>query len=297
MVTKPNFLLEYAIDSLLKTFNQERKPVMKKAHFFKLMNLLDTRLKNQEVDIGLPGYWYKYGFYIEINHLNSVLPRDFSKFYIINDTFIVPPLNPRKKYEILDEIKNKIDSTIRSLWQQFGFKPGYGAAIKKKSYEINAPYKFNSIFQEYIDIVNRTETGFISKKETLEPVLDKLLSEFPDKNFSELYDTYLEWDDTTRLCIDLLSGKKQDELIKDLEELFWETFSKGVRIRHNQNIPDPEIITRWKIEYEHEIPKTHKHIENIRNSLLLDKYKASGKDETLVKELMKKAYEMSLEAN
>ncbi|MDD5617003.1 MAG: hypothetical protein PHH85_12480 [Candidatus Methanoperedens sp.] len=297
MVTKPNFLLEYAIDSLLKTFNQERKPVMKKAHFFKLMNLLDTRLKNQEVDIGLPGYWYKYGFYIEINHLNSVLPREFSKFYVINDTFIVPPLNPRKKYEILDEIKNKIDSTIRSLWQQFGLKPGYGAAVKKKSYEINAPYKFNSIFQEYIDIVNRTETGFISKKETLEPVLDKLLPEFPDKAFFELYDTYLEWDDTTRLCLDLLSGKKEEELIKELEELFWETFSKGVRIRHNQNIPDPEIIKRWKIEYEYEIPRTHKHIENIRNSLLLDKYKSSGKDEILVKQLMKKAYQMSAEAN
>lgn len=296
MVTKPNFLLEYAIDSLLKTFNQERKPVMKKSHFFKLMNLLDTRLKNQGVDIGLPSYWYKYGSYIEIKHLDCVLPRDFSKFYMI-DEFVVPPLNPRRKYEILDEIKNKIDLTIRSLWKQFGFRSGYGNAVKKKSYEINAPYKFNSIFQEYIDIVNRTETGFISKKETLEPVLDNLLSEFPDKEFSELYDTYLEWDDTTRLCLDLLSGKKQYELIKELEELLWETFSKGVRILHNQNIPNPEIIMRWKIEYESEIPKTHKHIENIRNSLLSEKYKASGKDETLVKQLMKKAYEMSMEAN
>ena len=296
MVTKPNFLLEYTIDSLLKTFNQERKPVMKKAHFFKLMNLLDARLKKQGVDIELPGYWYKFGFYIEINHLNSVLPRDFSKFYMM-DEFIVPPLNTRKKYEILDEIKNKIDITIRYLWKEFGFKSGYGNAVKKKSYEINAPYKFNSIFQEYIDIVNRTETGFISKKDTLEPVLDNLLSEFPDKDFSELYDTYLEWDDSTRLCLDILSGKKQYELIKEMEELLWETFSKGVRIRHNQNLPDPGIITRWKIEYESEIPRTHKHIENIRNSLLSANYKASGKDETLVKKLMKKAYEMSMEAN
>ncbi|NJD54717.1 MAG: hypothetical protein FIB07_17895 [Candidatus Methanoperedens sp.] len=211
--------------------------------------------------------------------------------------FIVPPLSARKKYEILDEIKNKIDLTIRYLWKEFGFKSGYGTAAKKKSYEVNAPYKFNSIFQEYIDIVNRTETGFISKKETLEPVLDNLLSEFPDKDLSELYDTYLEWDDTTRLCLDLLSGKKEDELIKELEELFWETFSKGIRIRHNQNIPDPEIKKRWKIEYEYEIPRTHKHIENIRNSLLSDKYKASGKDETLVKQLMKKTYEMSMGAN
>ncbi|CAG1006026.1 MAG: hypothetical protein MPEBLZ_04531 [Candidatus Methanoperedens nitroreducens] len=126
----------------------------------------------------------------------------------------------------------------------------------------------------------------------MEPVLDKLLSEFPDKEFSELYDTYLEWDDTTRLCLDLLSGKKQYELIKELEELLWETFSKGVRMRYNKNIPDSEII-----EYESEIRKTQMHIENIRNFLLSEKYTASGKDETLVRQLMKKAYEMSVEAN
>lgn len=39
------------------------------------------------------------------------------------------------------------------------------------------------------------------------------------------------------------------------------------------------------------------HIENIRNFLLSEKYTASGKDETLVRQLMKKAYEMSVEAN
>jgi hypothetical protein len=39
------------------------------------------------------------------------------------------------------------------------------------------------------------------------------------------------------------------------------------------------------------------HIENIRNSLLCEKYTTSGKDESLVKQLMKKAYEMSVEAN
>ena len=103
---------------------------------------------------------------------------------------------------------------------------------------INAPYKFNSIFQEYIDIVNRPETGFISKKETLEPLLDNLLSEFPDKDIPELYYTYYEWDDTMRLCLDLLSGKKQYKLIKEMKELFWEIFSKGVRIVRNQNSPD-----------------------------------------------------------
>ncbi len=36
--------------------------------------------------------------------------------------------------------------------------------------------------------------------------------------------------------------KKKMSSLRNLEELLWETFSKGVRILYNQNIPDPEII-------------------------------------------------------
>lgn len=293
MVTKPNFLLEYAIDSLLKTFNPERKPVMLQFHFFKLMNLLDTRLKKQGVDLELPGYWYKYGFYIEPRFLDTVLPRKFNETYMPSGTYVIPPIHPRKKYEIAEVIRHKIDSTVYWLWQKYGFKPHYGTKAKRESYEINAPYQFNTTFQEFIEIVNRKETGFVSRKESLEPVLDRLLSEFPEKEFPELYSTYLEWDDTIRLILDCLPDKKQEELTNSLMELFWETYSKGVRIRHNQHIPIPDILKHWKSEYEKSIPDAYKQIENIRRNVLLDHYKASGKDEKLVQQLMKKAYEMS----
>lgn len=293
MVTKPNFLLEYAIDSLLKTFNPERKPVMRQSHFFKLMNLLDTRLRKQGVDIELPGYWYKYGFYIENRFLDAVLPRKFNETYMISGTYVAPPLHPRKKYEVAEDIRHKIDLTIHWLWQKYGFKPDYGAKAKKESYEINVPYKFNTTFQEFIEIVNRRETGFVSRKESLEPVLDILLSEFPEKEFPELHSTYLEWDDTIRLILDCVPDKKQGELTNNLMELFWETYSKGVRIRHNQHIPIPGILKHWKNEYEKSIPDAYKQIEIIRRNVLLEHYRASGKDEKLVKQLMKKAYEMS----
>lgn len=296
MATKHNFLLEYAIDTLLKNFNPERKPVMAKYHFFKLMNLLDTRLKKQEVDIKLPGYWYQYGFFIEIRFLDAVLPRDFSKFYMINQNNIVPPLYPRRKYDISDDIKLKIDSTVRWLWKKYGFKSNYGTKAKKESYEINAPYEFNTIFQEYIETANHKEVGFISRKESLEPVLDKLLSEFPETDFPELYDTFLGWDDTTRLVLDCVPEKEQYNLVKKLMDLFWESYSKGVRIQYNQNIPLPDISEQWKKEYEYAISNAYKQIENIRKDVLNDYYKASDKDEELVKKLMKKTYEMSVEA-
>ncbi len=296
MVSKPNYLLEYAIDSLLKTFNPDRKPVMPKSYFFKLMNLLDSRLRGQGVDIELPGYWYKFGFYIELNHLDIILPRPFTEFYMIDSTHVVPQQHPNRKYQILDHLKVKIDSTVYWLWKQYGFKPHYGTKAKKESYEINSPYKFNTIFQDYIKIVERAETGLVSKKEILEPILDSLLSEFPEKDFSELYSTYLEWDDTTRLILEFVPIKKRDELIKELMDFFWETYSMGVRIRHNQHIPTPDIIHRWKKEYELSIPDTYDQIENMRKKVLLDHYKTSGKDEVLVRQLMKKSYEMSVGA-
>ncbi len=296
MVSKPNYLLEYAVDSLLKTFNPDRKPVMPKSYFFKLMNLLDTRLRDQDVDIELPGYWYKFGFYIELNFLDIVLPRPFTKFYMIDSTHVVPPQHPNRKYQILDHVKTKIDSTVYWLWKKYGFKSNYGAKAKKESYEINSPYKFNTIFQEYIKIVERNETGLISKKESLEPILDSLLSEFPEKEFPELYNIYLEWDDTTRLILDCVPGKKKDELLKELMGLFWETYSTGVKIRHNQNIPIPDILQRWIKDYKLVIPDTYNQIENIRKNVLLEHYKASGKEEELVQQLMEKAYEMSAEA-
>ncbi len=94
MVKTPNLLLEYAIDSLLKTFNSQRKPVMPQSTFYKLMNILDTRLRNQGVDIELPGYWYRYGFYIDINFLDiRVSPRFVQKytlrFFISLNTILI----------------------------------------------------------------------------------------------------------------------------------------------------------------------------------------------------------------
>lgn len=294
MVSKPNFLLEYAIDSLLKTFNPERKPVMPQSHFFKLMNLLDTRLKKQGVDIGLPGYWYKYGFFIEMRFLDAVLPRKFSEFYMISGTHVAPPRHPRRNYDIKEEVKRKIDSAIHRL-ERYRFKSDYGAKAKRESYEINAPYKFNTSFQDYIEIASRTENGFLTKKENLEPVLDKLLSEFPEKEFPELYSTYLEWDDTVRLILDCVTEEKQGELIKKLMELFWDTYSKGVRIKHNQNIPIPGLVDQWKAEYINSIPDSDREIESTRKKVLLEHYRQSGKDEKLVKQLMKKAYDISRE--
>ncbi len=290
MATKNNPLLEYSIDSLLKAFNPERKPVVKQSHFSKLMNLLDTRLKKQGIDIELPGYWYKYGFYVEPRFLDWILPRKFTEFYIVNNA-VAPPMYPKRDYGLKADIKNKIDSTIHSLWQKYRYKEDYGGKAKRDSYEINSPYKFNNIFQDYIDVVKRREKGFVSRKEQLEPLLDDLLNNFPEDDFCELFDLYLEWDDTIRLILDCISSNKQYDLTNDLTDKFWEIFSKGVRIRHHQNIPDETIIDEWNQEYGKSIPAFYKELEDIRQGILSENYESSGENEETVKKLMKCAYE------
>jgi hypothetical protein len=289
MATKNNPLLEYSIDSLLKAFNPERKPVLKHSHFSKLMNLLDTRLRKQGIDLELPGYWYKYGYYIEPGFLDLILPRKFTESYTLDNT-VVPPMPPKRDYGLKADIKNKIDSTIHSLWQKYGYKEDYGRKAKKDSYEINSPYKFNTIFQDYIDIVNRRERGFVSRKEQIEPLLDELLNNFPEDDFPELFDLYLEWDDTIRLILDCISSNKQYGLTIDLTDKFWDIFPNGVRIRHNQNIPDKNVIDKWKKKYEESIPVFYKELEDIREKTLSENYESSSENEKTVKKLMKCAY-------
>jgi hypothetical protein len=291
MVTKPNPILEYSIDSLLKAFNTYRKPVLNHSHFSKLMNLLDTRLRKQGIDMELPGYWYKYGFYIEPRFLDSALPRKFTEYYTLDDT-VVPPMHPKRDYGLKADIKKTIDSIVRYLWKQYGYKSDYGKKVKSDSYQINSPYDFNTIFQDYIDVVNRKERGFGSRKDQLESLLDDLLNNFPEDDFPELFDLYLEWDDTVRLILDCISSEKQYSLIVDLRDKFWDVFSEGVRIIHHQNIPDEKsIIDEWERKYEQSIPAFYHELEDLREEILSDNYEFSDKNEDTVKKLLKCAYE------
>lgn len=295
IMMESNYTLDYSIDSLIKAFNPDHKSVMNKAHFFKLMNLLDTRLKKQGIDIGLPGYWYQYGFYIEPRFLDAVLPRKFSDQYMRGDC-MYPSQNSKYNYTIPPKIKQSIDSIISNLLEQFRYKSGYGQLAKDESYEKNTPHKFNTIFQKYIEIAGRSEAECASKKEILESILNNLLSEFPEKDYPELYDIYLEWDDTTRLILDCVpAGKMQNETVKALMNLFWETYSKGVRIQHNQNIPIDNLVDKWREEYKKSLTGVYKTIRDIRKNVFSKYYERSDDGDVFVKQLMEKAYEMSIE--
>lgn len=291
---KNNQLLEYAVDSLLKNFNPESKPIMKKMHFFKLMDLLDTRLKKQGIDIKYPSYWYKYGSYSETRLLENIIPT-FSNRYQRKE-FIMPPYPARKNYNIESKTMSIINRTVRFLCDQFRYQDEYGSKAKKASYNLNSPYEFNTLFQEYISAVESKSIWFHSRKEQLETFLDKFLFNFPEKDFPELIDIHLEWDDTTRLILDCIqeTEKRQQILIAGLMEIFWDTYSKGVRIKHNQNIPS-EIVEEWKASYDEAIPDAYEKIEDIRKELILNSCETPKGEDESVKKLMQRACDISLQ--
>lgn len=284
--------LEYTIDTLLKTFNPDRKPIMKKAHFYKMMDILDTRLRKQGVDIKYPSYWYRYGAVTDFAYLDQVLPKGFNGRYFDGEHIFLPhPL--RRNYDIDQRIKVKIDSTINSICEKYSYISDYGKLLKKDSYQLNSPYSFNTTFQEYIEIITEpSQSRLFPKEEIIEKLLNKLLKEFPEEDFPELIDINLAWDDTTRLVLDYLDESK-DQCLITLMNIFWGVYSKGIKSIYNRYFPADTVIS-WKLEYEESISKAEKNIEKLRKEVLVKNDLKFNADEDLIKELLKAAYNLDV---
>ncbi|AKB50491.1 hypothetical protein MSBRW_1238 [Methanosarcina barkeri str. Wiesmoor] len=283
-------MLGYAVDRLIKAFNPYRKEVMNRYHFCKLMNLLDSRLQKQGVDIKLPGYWYKYGFYTEERLLDQVLPYPFSENCILGELIYPPTITVDFSGKVAVREQDIILKTISILHDQYGFKEGYGDLAKKESYDINSPYKFNTLFQEYLLITNKNVSHVTeSLKDDITIKLDELLSEFPIDSFPEIASIHFDWDDTTRVVLDYAPDVIKLNLVRQLRDIFWEIYPKRVRIDCNQNIPE-HVIRQWKSAYKGELNDAEETIENIRNKVLDTYYTPSEDNKEFVKYLMQDIY-------
>jgi hypothetical protein len=290
MVEEKNQLLGYTIDKFLKVFNPNQKEMMNKFHFCKLMNLLDDRLQHQGIDIKLPGYWYKFGFFTEERFLDSILPYLFSENCMRNGCIYPSKIKVDYTGKVSIREADRISKTIDSLYNQYGWKKGYGDLAKKESYEINSPYKFNTIFQGYLSITDKNVSHLTeSLKLDIITNLDELLSEFPINSFPELASIHFEWDDTTRVVLDYAPDAIKLELIRRLRDVFWEIYPKRVRIDCNWNLPE-YAKREWVSAYEGELLNAEKTIEDMRNTILFDYYTPSEENKKVVKMFMQDIY-------
>lgn len=242
---------------MLHEANPKGKPYFKDTHFNKMIFLIYKSLKEQGIDIELPYCWYKHGTLIHRGtfYYSVGLPVDY---YISrtnkNSTRAFPRL---PKNDLKSSTRQTIDEVVLAVISKFKtndkyFVKGYLTPLLDADYSY-APYEFQRIFkrgfEKYLThfktrvrkqiprhlSLSTREVGCINN------YLDELICVFPD-DFETLRDSYLDWDDTVRICLDC----DQDAFLKNVDD-FWEIFSKYLRTSHYENIP-PEQIEKWELK-------------------------------------------------
>ena len=126
----------------------------------------------------------------------------------------------------------------------------------------------------------------------IQDVLDDLLVCYPEDQMEELYETYLEWDDTVRLALEY----NLNEVIP-LIDGFWEIFCGLLRTKYNENILDP-VVEAWKVKFfSQDFPAYRQHLKQVRRELLqyLEKIPSSGKDTAITERIMDLARSVAIE--
>lgn len=295
MVQNP--LLKYSIERLLNEANPEGKPFFGATAFNKMIFLLFRQLRENDVDIKLPYYWYLQGSLIEEQQFEVDIGNT-RQYYITSDHSSRRMMSVPKT-SISGEEKRVIDQNIQSLVQNYKqtngyFKKGYLELLLDDVYE-KAPYEFQRTFnRKFIQFLNSFKTPVNRKVpvslsftdenlETIEAFLDNSLRVFPDDDMERIYETYLEWDDTARIAVEYDQNR-----IFSLTDSVWKMFCKNLRIIKNENIPG-ELVHQWDSSFTSSVfPEYQETLHKIRTSLLKKWKKGQGEDkeiDTLVKKL------------
>jgi hypothetical protein len=283
---------------------------MTKTHFYKMMDIIDTELREKGIDIKYPSFWYIYGSVTDFNYLNQIVPKGFKRY--LKSSFVVYPTNHRYEsdYCIIDnQTKSTISSVIRSLCNKYKYSSDNceyrSNYLKNKSYALNSPYTFNTLFQDYIQIIKSVnKVAILNTMDDIDKVplnsydkkimqlLDKLLVDFPC-DYAELEDFNILWYEVSKLALHHINGVKKYDYLLKLQGLFWGTYSKGIRSRHNQNFPD-ECVSLWKDEYDYARVHAESKMKELKEEILTVYKPKFYADTVLVSKALNLAYESNL---
>ncbi|NLM68274.1 MAG: hypothetical protein GX180_14040, partial [Enterococcus sp.] len=154
-----------------------------------------------------------------------------------------------------------------------------------------APFKFQIAFnRDFIKALGRFRTYDISKEE-VEFHLDRLVKIYPRDEMNELYDVFLEWDDTIRLA--LIYGNSLD--VSDLAAKYWSIFTEELRIKKNENISE-NIKRNWSDMFPTKCWEYLEDLETRRNNLLrihMKKHESNDEVKKIVACMNNLAYQLS----
>ena len=251
-----NPLLKYSVEVLLGEANPAGEPFFRKTHLYKALFLLHQNLKGQGVDIGLPYCWYLHGPLIEETTFEEQTGTPLAG-YLQPDGATAPVrhvhdegLMNREKQVVLQEVQKILRKYRSGTW----WEEGYGDRLVGDAYKL-APFRYQRTFKrEYLDYLSSLsgepqlyDYAYDRISSNTLQYLDTLVKQFPENEMSELLDTYLAWDDTARLFVEI-----RDPL-DTISNRYWEIFCGLLRVRKNENVPE-EIVERWERSFAQELP-------------------------------------------
>jgi len=266
---------EYLVYRILWELRENTGGETGRTKFHKLCILADRKL-NEEYGrvIGLPQYWYKYGKTLAETEIDSAVifnpPSNYRRGY----SYYPAEQVSESDFDHLDEdLKDDIFQVAIETVEEHGEKDY--KELEKYQYENFPPHRFVTAYGEFrwylssisVDRDQTTIEHFIdpSQKSTIDEMLDEMLISFDENEFEEIYDLYLDWDDTIRLLND--EGSSARELL-DFTETFIEAIAKTVlRFKDQSNISE-DRLKKWEGEKEKVLSDLENKIQRRRSSAL-----------------------------
>jgi hypothetical protein len=274
---------EYLVYRVLWELRENTGGETGRTKFHKLCILADKKL-NEEYNrnIGLPQYWYKYGKTLAESEIDDTVTFSPTSNHRRGYAYYPADQVSESDFDHLDEdLKDDIFQVAIEVVDEHGDKDYQ--ELEKYQYENFPPHEFVTAYADlrwYLSTISsdknqKTIEYFTdpSEKSTIEELLDEMLVSFDEDEFEEIYDLYLDWDDTVRLLNE--EGASARELL-DFTETFIEAIAKAVLRFKNQSHISDQRLDEWKEEKEKVLNDLEKKIQRRRKSTLSGRSSSGG---------------------
>ena len=231
-----NDFLLYVTKKTVDTFKAEvTETEMSEFHLYKMLYIIHERLFEKGIDIELPYMWYRLGTIpyspafqevagVSLNYFSNQWTLEKTGKHLITSPNVKIPTPSNN-----EEINNEIDALISEIKRKD--KKQIIQHLSERTYNY-APYSFQrtfKIFEESLTIENYSDSKTVFKK---------LIKEFPEDEFEEIFDLYLEWETVVATSFEI----EEYNVIQEINLPFWNAFCYPLSIKHN-NLPNKYIAS------------------------------------------------------
>lgn len=289
---------EYLFYRVLVDRDNQNDRETSRTRIHKLCCLSDRRLKETYGhDIGFPKHWDKYGRVAEEHSINRDIIFGPNANTFGGQAYYPADQVSETDFDHIDsELKEDIFRAVRETIKKHGEKTS--EELQEIQYSNYSPNKFIQLYGdlrwhlaalslEQDKPQQSTVSAFHSepKRSEVERLLDEMLINFPEEEYSEIYNLYLTWDDTMRL-LEENDARPREKL--DFLENFIQKLSKIVlRFEHRSDIPDYRI-ERWREDKPRHKQELEDQINRVRERAL------NGREISGVLESVSESYNKSV---